>query len=130
MSSSPMKAQWSIRYLPKRSGEAPGLRLIVTVFLVFLEQALSSAVMRSMVSITPIRTHNLAGESGSTRVAGVLRLVPIPVRALRVRTTICREIGHDGHRVSAHAEGRRLQPRCGKRKNRGCHEGPTVVAEV
>jgi len=42
MSSRPMNAQWSIRYLPNNSGEAPGLRLIVTVFLVFLEQALSS----------------------------------------------------------------------------------------
>src|SRR5664280_1834698 len=45
MSSRPMNAQWSIRYLPNSSGEAPGLRLIVTVFLVFLEQALSSTVM-------------------------------------------------------------------------------------
>jgi len=48
-----MNAQWSIRYLPNSSGDAPGLRLIVTVFLVFFEQALSSTVMRSMVSITP-----------------------------------------------------------------------------
>jgi hypothetical protein len=44
-----MNAQWSIRYLPNSSGEAPGLRLIVTVFLVFFEQALSLTVMRSMV---------------------------------------------------------------------------------
>jgi len=35
------------------SGEAPGLRVIVTVFLVFFEQALSSIVIHSMVSITP-----------------------------------------------------------------------------
>ena len=44
-----MNAQWSIRYLPNSRGEAPGLRLIVTVFLVFFEQALSLTVMRSMV---------------------------------------------------------------------------------
>src|SRR5215467_6049440 len=34
-------------------GEAPSSRLMVSAFLVFLEQALSSAVIRSMVSITP-----------------------------------------------------------------------------
>ena len=53
MSSSETKAQVSIRYLPKSSGDAPGLRRIVTSVLFFLEQALSSILVRSMVSITP-----------------------------------------------------------------------------
>ncbi len=38
------------------------------------------------------------------------------------------EAGHDGHRVSAHAEGRELQPRRRESEDRGSHEGtPTVV---
>ena len=53
ISSSDTKAQVSIRYLPNSSGDAPGLRRMVTSVLFFLEQALSSTVVRSMVSITP-----------------------------------------------------------------------------
>src|SRR5271157_2952449 len=89
MSSSETKAQVSIRYLPKSSGDAPGLRRIVTSVLFFLEQALSSILVRSMVSITPnswvkrslpaepqvnpSRTMRLA----STRKKGVIEIVGI-----------------------------------------------------
>ena len=40
------------------------------------------------------------------------------------------QAGHDGHRVSADAEGRELQPRCRESEDRGSHEGTTTVVGV
>ena len=69
MSSRPIKAQWFIKYLPNSNGEAPGLRLMVTVFLVFLEQALSSTLMCSMVLDHPVVVRETLTSTGAPFVA-------------------------------------------------------------
>ena len=66
------------------------------------------------------RSLRAAGQSGkrdAQRRAGILHgVVRVRVLALCLRPGGSGEAGHDGHRVSAHAEGRELQPRAVKAK--------------
>ena len=76
--------------------------------------------------LDPFERLGTAGKRDPGRRAGILHeWFHVRVLALRVRPGGSGEAGHDGHRVSAHAEGRELQPRCREGADRGSHEEGT-----